>query len=269
VLTAVSAVIAVAAQTVAAADVGGLFPDMITKEPERFSIVSVSGELRLRFDNEVGDANIGPLEVVSDAIESDCDGDEMVAASERTAYQRIYNDDDGSGSFDRGIDVTYTDVPAGCVAYHDEHGHSHYQDFASYVLVRVSDDQVVSASSKVTFCMADVNRFRGSLPGSPSTKYYTSCDGLVQGISVGWSDEYPYWVSGQHVVLNPNGVYVGDGRYCLISTADPLDKLAEDNAAGTAEGNNAASIEIRLRAGGTRVRAFRGSSCGGVPPESW
>jgi hypothetical protein len=121
----------------------------------------------------------------------------------------------------------------------------------------------------VTFCIADVNRFRGSLLGSPSEKYYTDCNGLTQGLSVGWSDEYPYWVNGQHVVLNPGGVYVGDGSYCLISTADPLGKLVEDNATGTAEDNNAASIKIRIRRNGKQVRGFRGSTCGGVGAESW
>lgn len=248
---------------------GDLYPDLITKEPERLSVTSVGGELRLRLDNEVGDAHNGPLEVVAEATDSDCDGDGTVEAFERKASQRIYNDVNSNGHFDRGTDTTYTLVSAGCVAYHDDHNHIHYQDFASYVLMRTSDGQIVSSSSKVTFCMADVIRFRRSLAGSPSSAYYTSCNGLVQGISVGWSDEYPYWVSGQHVVLNPGGVYVGDGEYCLISNADPSNSFVEGNGAGTAESNNAASVIVRLRANGTRVRAVKGSTCGGVGPESW
>ena len=76
-------------------------------------------------------------------------------------------------------------------------------------------------------------------------------------------------MSGQHVVLNPGGVYVGDGDYCLISTVDPSSNFVEDNATETAEANNAASIVIRLKGNHKQVRGIKGSSYGGVGPESW
>ena len=258
----------VSAQPAGSIDGADLSPDLITKEPERFSLVTVSGELRLRFDNEVGNAHNGPLEIVSENIDSDCDGNGTIALGERIADQRIYADSNANGFFERGVDSGFTDVRAGCVAYHDSHGHIHYQDFASFALLD-SDGQVVSSNPKVTFCIADVSRFRPSLLGSPSARFYTNCLGATQGLSVGWSDEYPYSVSGQHVVLNPNGVYVGNGNYCLVSIADPLDKLEEVNTTGTAESNNAASIVIRLRRNGKQVRAVKGSSCGGIGAESW
>lgn len=266
----VTAAILVSAQPAGSTHISAsLLPDLVTKEPERFSLVTVNGERRMRFDNEVGDAHNGPLEIVTEAADSDCDGDGIIEPSERKAYQRIYQDSNDNGYFERGTDTGYTDVPAGCVAYHGAHDHIHYQDFASYVLVRLSNGEVVSSSSKVTFCIADVNSFHPSLLGSPPAKHYTSCKGLIQGLSVGWSDEYPYGVSGQHVVLNPGGVYVGNGDYCLISTADPSGNLGESNATATAEVNNAASIVIRLKANGKQVRGLKGSSCEGVGPESW
>jgi len=152
------------------------------------------------------------------------------------------------------------------LVYHDEptHHHAHYSDFASYSLVGLSDGVPVAGSSKVTFCIADVWRFRGSLAGSPVSRYYGGCSGLTQGLSVGWSDEYPYTTAGQYIDLQPGGTYIGDGDYCLVSTADPRGRVSE-----TEETNNAASVQIRLSRHGKKVQASPGTSCGSVPAESW
>lgn len=146
-----------------------LLPDFIVKEPERLSVLKIQNKLRLRFDNEVGNAHTGPFELVAENVESDCDGDGTVATGERKVAQRVYTDANGNGSFERGIDTVFSDTPAGCVVYHDEptHHHAHYSDFASYVLVRQSDGVTVAGSSKVTFCIADVWRFRGALAPAP------------------------------------------------------------------------------------------------------
>ena len=240
-----------------------LRPDFLVKEPERLSVLKIQNKLRLRFDNEVGNAGAGPFELVADAVESDCDGG-GIAPGERAVAQRVYADTDHSGAFERGVDTAYTDTPAGCVLYHDEptHHHAHYSDFASYEL-RTAGGVAVAGSSKVTFCIADVWRFRPLLAGSPASKHYTSCSGLTQGLSVGWSDEYPYTTSGQYIELDPGGAYIGDGVYCLVSTADPSRLVSE-----TDEGNNAASIEIQLSRHGKKVQSVPGSSCGGIS-ENW
>lgn len=243
-----------------------LLPDLIVKEPERLSVLKIQSRLRLRFDNEVGNAHTGPFELVAEGVESDCDGDGTVAAGERKVSQRVYTDANGNGFFERGADTAFSDTSAGCVVYHDEptHHHAHYSDFASYSLVRLSDGATVAGSSKVTFCIADVWRFRGSLAGSPAGGYYSGCSGLTQGLSVGWSDEYPYTTGGQYIDLDPGGTYVGDGAYCLVTTADPLGRVSE-----TQDANNAASVQIQLSRRGKKVQTFPGTSCGGAPAESW
>ena len=243
-----------------------LLPDFIVKEPERLSVLKIQNKLRLRFDNEVGNAHTGPFELVAENVESDCDGNGTTATGERSVSQRVYTDTNGNGFFFDGIDTGFSDRPAGCVVYHDEptHHHAHYSDFASYSLVRLSDGLTVAGSSKVTFCIADVWRFRGSLAGSPGSKYYSGCGGLTQGLSVGWSDEYPYTTSGQYIELDPGGTYVGDGDYCLVAIADPSGLVSETN-----EMNNAASVQIQLSRHGKKVQAFAGTSCGGASPESW
>jgi hypothetical protein len=229
---------------------------------------AASGERRLLLDNEVGNTHTGPLELWAAGADSDCDGSGSAAAGERIAFQREYEDAGNDGRFYRGQDTSFNDVRVGCFEYHADHGHTHFSSFSTYELRRLLNGALVSSSDKVTFCIADVWQVL-ALPNSPFGGYYTSCGGLYQGLSVGWSDEYPYYVAGQHIVLNPGGTYVGDGSYCLISTADPSGLLHEDNNAGTAELNNSASVQLTLSGNGTTVQRFPGTSCGGIGPESW
>ena len=42
-----------------------LLPDLIVKEPERLSVLKIQNQLRLRFDNEAGNAHTGPFELVA------------------------------------------------------------------------------------------------------------------------------------------------------------------------------------------------------------
>ena len=247
---------------------GVLLPDLRTKEPERLSITTSSGQRRLRFDNEVGNAHTGPLELVGTGT-SDCDGDGIVQPAEKPAFQRVYADSDANGVFRRGTDTAYSEVQTGCIAYHPAHDHLHFQDFANYLLARLSDGAVVASSYKVTFCIIDSKRFFSALPSSPGSGFYRDCNGPMQGISVGWSDEYPYSLPDQYLVINPGGQYIGDGEYCLISVADPGSRLREGNNAGNAETNNWASVRVKLSSGGTSVTRYSGTSCAGVGPEPW
>ena len=247
---------------------GALLPDLRTKEPERLSIVTSSGQRRLRFDNEVGNGHTGPLELIGSGG-SDCDGDGIVQPAEKPAFQRVYADGDANGVFLRGADTTYSEVQTGCIAYHPAHDHLHFQDFANYMLARLSDGAVVASSYKVTFCIIDSKRFFSALIGSPGSAFYNDCNGPRQGISVGWSDEYPYTLADQYLVINPGGKYIGDGDYCLISVADPGSRLREANNTGTAESNNWASVRIRLSSGGASVTRSNGTACAGVGPEPW
>lgn len=238
--------------------------------PATIDPTTFGGDLRLLLDNEVGNTHTGPLELWSADSDSDCDRGGSVGVGERTAYQRLYQDaGSNDGRFSRGDDTSYVDVQVGCFEYHAAHGHTHFSAFSTYELRRLENGALVSSSEKVTFCIADVWRVLGSLPGSPAGAYFTACGVLSQGLSVGWSDEYPYTVAGQHIVLNPGGAYVGDGSYCVVSIADPTSILHEDNNAGNAEANNSASVQITLSGNGSSVQSFPGTSCGGVGPESW
>jgi hypothetical protein len=250
-----------------------LLPDLKTLDPKDLQIenVTVGGQnvKRLRLDNEVLNApalgsGIGVLEIYS--IANDCNGNGNIT-DDRSAVQRIYQDANADGHFTRGVDTASTTHAAGCMVFHEAHDHWHFDGFSRYELKQLpgTNGTVVASSEKVTFCIADVWRRAPALPGSPSSKYYTGCGKVsTQGLSVGWSDEYPYTTAGQYIELDPGGTYIGDGDYCLVSIADPSGLVSE-----TDETNNEASVEIRLSRHGKKVQAFPGTSCGGAPAESW
>jgi hypothetical protein len=224
---------------------GDLLPDLETRLPTDLEIVTARKgnrvERRLRFDNEVMNVHNGPLELYPRSADCDDDGD---VRNDRLAVQRIYEDKDNNGSFERGIDTESREaydisVPGGsCMVFHAAHRHWHFEDFASYELKRLNDGKVVASSTKVSFCIIDIQRRQPDLAGSPSDKYYTQCDrNSTLGVSVGWSDEYHSTLADQHVPLTG----VQDGTYCLVSTVDPASKLVEKSRA-----NNAAGAKITI-----------------------
>jgi len=223
-----------------------LYPDLQTLTPDNFSIstIKVRGrqEERLLFDNEVMNLHTGPLELAPTS--ENCTTGK--GADGHTALQRIYKDTDGDGGFIRSGDTSYDERPAGCMTFHRQHRHWHFDDFSLFQL-KLDDTVIGQTSTKMTFCVADVNR-RANLMStddanfSPTGWYYRQCSrNAVQGLSVGWGDLYDNGTPGQYLVITgvPNGIY------CFVSTADPLSNLSE-----TDDTNNVASREITLFTGG-------------------
>ena len=119
------------------------------------------------------------------------------------------------------------------MVFHPQHRHWHLEAFASYELRRVTDGSVVAASTKVSFCIIDVHRSSEVFAGSPASPYYTRCDrATTNGLSVGWSDEYQSTLPDQYIVITG----VADGDYCLVSTADPLARIAQRDLRADAAG---------------------------------
>lgn len=231
-----------------------LLPDLVTLQPKDLSIEMNAGKKLLRFDNEVGNNHTGVLELFPQKIpksgdSDDCNGD-LDPSNDRRVNQRIYQDKNGDGVFKRGVDKNSTTVEVGCMAYHPEHDHFHINDFANYELKNLSGT-VVAESTKVTFCIIDIHRTWPSLPGSPNGPHYNMCNrNSTQGLSIGWSDEYPSTLAGQYI----NVTSVTDGDYCLVSTANPNNNLIETNNT-----NNSSFIKITLD--GTTVTSYPNTPC--------
>jgi hypothetical protein len=217
-----------------------LFPDLVTRVPAKIFVqIGKHGRHVVRFSNEVANVGIGPLELRPRVGDCNRNGS---TRDDRTSYQRIYRDVDGDARFTRTVDVRFRTRPAGCTHFHPAHKHWHFEALAEYALYRLqapgSIGPFVIAGKKVSSCVLDTKRRLSKLPGSPRRKFYGSCRrDSVGGISIGWGDRYGSRVSGQDLDIST----LANGAYCLVSRADPENRLLESN-----ERNNARTTRIIL-----------------------
>jgi hypothetical protein len=237
-----------------------LEPDLVTLGIGRSDIVvEKRGRHRfLRLSNTVANRGTGPLDVVPGPPTGDCDPD-----SEFTAVQRLFDDTNMSGKFEPS-DQPGDEIPFGCMRFHDAPGHMHWHvlNFARYELRRAKTGKRVD-SQKVGFCVIDTERPFPGLPGSPKEPVYpgtgNGCGGLddegqpippdSEGLSIGWADVYFFGLPGQSLEITR----LRRGRYCLISTADPTDLIAESN-----EANNASTVRLQMRPRKLRFKKLQG-----------
>jgi hypothetical protein len=216
-------------------------PNLQTLAPTDLQIVvTTNGKRQLRLTNVVSNMGSGPIELKP--RKKDCDHDGKLT-NDRTAIQRIFEDSNANGVFDRGVDTTFARRRVGCFHYDAVHGHWHFDDYASYELFDLSG-KLIRKHSKVGFCLVDnIHVSDGSLPGDPGAGGYyghvvSVCGDLqIQGVSVGWADSYAAGLKGQFIGIGG----VADGNYCLVSTADPDDRIRE-----TDETDNEARLQIQI-----------------------
>jgi hypothetical protein len=160
-------------------------------------------------------------------------------ADDRASWQRIYRDGNGDGRFTRGVDLRFRTRSAGCTRYHVAHRHWHFDALAEYAVRPVfSAGPLLAGGKKTSSCVLDTRHRLSTAPGSPRRKYYGGCRrDSVGGISIGWGDLYGAKVSGQELDVTS----LADGAYCLVSRADPENRLQESN-----ERNNVRTTRIEL-----------------------
>jgi Lysyl oxidase len=140
-----------------------------------------------------------------------------------------------------------------------DHEHWHLLDFERYELRRVGGGTKRVTDRKTGFCLGDRYRSRGrALSAQPAGPRYTGRCGLgatrrlrlVEGISVGYGDDYRAHLEGQFLPLTG----LPGGRYLLIHSVNARQRLRE-----TDYGNNAASLLLQLqwRAGAPSLRVLR------------
>jgi hypothetical protein len=149
-----------------------LLPNLRVRRPPYVKIQEIDKRRgdptkKLRFDTEVANRGMGPLEL--QATTANCEGDPR----RFTTFQRIFRDaEDGDGIFDREVDTTSVEEEAGCVIYHPAHEHWHFENFARYRLFRIRRDgtlvkKAVADSDKVSFCMTDSDPLNTKPEGQP------------------------------------------------------------------------------------------------------
>ncbi len=200
----------------------------------------------LRFDQVLGNIGAGPLDIRFDQPA----GAEPVDDAEVPVRQRIYRSDG-----------TFGELPSGNVHWHAIHHHFHFDGFAQSELWPIAagggraGSAPIATGDKVSFCIATTNinpLYWGQRGFGPDAYPAPNClepdstsgglDHYKQGMSVGWTDEYNWFLPGQYVEVTG----VPDGDYILDTTVDPTGRLVESDKT-----NNCGSVRIRLSAMGT------------------
>lgn len=150
---------------------------------------------------------------------------------------------------------------AGISLFHIEHNHWQRGDVAKFELhARGLSGPLVAQNTKVTFCLIDydsdplfVNR--------RSERVYFDCDGLFQGISVGWGDEYHHSTPLQDMDITG----IPEGVYSLTHLANPARNWDESNY-----DNNDAWVKLYISRKGSNaeVAVLAESPCPVTDPQS-
>ena len=195
-----------------------LVPDLQAQPASDLRIDSAGGFKILRFSTTSWNSGAGPLHLVG--------GPEDPGTGTQIVYQWIFN---GDGS--------HAQYEAGEFLWHPTHNHTHFNDYATYILDPVLPGTANRIAVKTTFCIIDTTATDLGLPGAPSNAQYVFCNGDAQGMSVGWGDTYGWNLPGQEIDITglPNG------DYFLTIDIDPENRIIEQS-----DDNNDRTITIRI-----------------------
>lgn len=240
-----------------ATDIASHLPDVVDAPPSHLQIVNAHQEETLRFTTEHINIGLGPLQVRADHEIGPCVLDGEAYAQCTAAYQEVL----GAGG-----EILYTQL-AGYAVFHEDHNHWHQNDVADFILLEGSLEGVdvnqaladgtieaatVAAAPKTTYCLIDFDKT--DLVHENSSRVYEDCDATLQGISVGWSDEYHHSTHGQDLVVTglPTGIYT------LLYVADPRNQWLELD-----ESNNWSwtTFELGRKGANPEIQELASSSC--------
>lgn len=200
-------------------------PDIV----EQISHLQIQNEHqreKLRFSTTHINIGDGPLQVRGGGQVAPCVIDGVAYAQCTYATQEVL---DAAGA----IVATH---PAGVAIFHPEHNHWHQSAVALFeVRVGSADGPAWATGKKITFCLVDTDQT--ILVKKGSSRAYFECNAELQGISVGWGDDYHQSTQGQELDVTgaPAGIYY------LIHQADPENHWLE-----TDEYNNFAWVKFAL-----------------------
>lgn len=186
--------------------VGGMLPDIIEEIPQHLAIQNTQQREYLRYSTTHWNFGDGPLEILGGGQVSSCEIDGVAYEQCTHATQNIR---DAAGE----VVATH---PAGVAVFHPEHNHWHQNGVAFFAIREsLAGAPIGQTGVKTTFCLVDVEYADKKTRGSE--RVYWECNGDLQGISVGWGDEYHHSTQGQK--LDITGLPTGE--YYLTHDADP------------------------------------------------
>lgn len=244
-----------------------LYPDIIEEVPHHLQIQNTQQKEFLRFSTthmNIGDGNLQIRGEVTD--QSACVDENGDAYSQCTiATQEIF-----------GPDGTIVEThPAGVAVFHPEHNHWHQSGVAEFTISTGVEGQtptgVIITGTKITFCLIDVKWFgTGKTTGSDKKELprsYFECNSDLQGISVGWGDQYHQSTPLQELEITG----LKPGTYYLTHLADPADHWKEGpDARSIGENNNFTWVQFRLTRdseGNPKIEILGDSGCVSHPAQ--
>lgn len=160
-----------------------LYPDVLDAVPDHLHVQNTRQREWLRFTTVHINNGPGSLQIRGGRQVEPCVIDGVAYGECTVATQEL---------LDAGGAVVATH-PAGVAVFHAERNHWHQSDVVAFEIRR--DDPVggprVAASSKVTFCLVDVEFIGATGAGKKERpRTYFDCNGELQGLSAGWADSY-------------------------------------------------------------------------------
>ena len=181
--------------------------------------------LLMQFDGFVTNIGEGPLHIEGNP-------QEIGGVSGQVAQWIL--DENGDPVLGEPIYYLDTDGESPAIKYqtNDDHDHFHLMDVMEYSLWDETRAQQVLESSKVGFCLYDVDMVVG-FPDPPPQTYdgggnfcqtgNPTADYLEMGTSQGWRDVYSFILDLQWIDVTE----LSPGNYLLAARADPLDRVVE------------------------------------------
>jgi hypothetical protein len=223
----------------------GLLPDLQTAVPHKFTVQNQQQRETLRFSNLIG--NVGPGDM---RLHPETD----LSSNTTTGYQDLLDADGNVAS----------STPVSEFVFHPAHHHWHITEVALFEIRLGLDDGkggrygdvFANQSIKTTFCLIDWIQLEGNSP-TGDRNYFECAPDALQGISVGWGDQYHHSLEGQELVIDG----AKPGVYYLVSIANPRGNFIESDKT-----NNTAWTSFRLTRdsqGNAKIAEISHSRCSG------
>ncbi len=210
-------------------------PDLSMKPLSDFQIQMVNGRRMLRFTAMMVNVGDGHFEVR---------GSRSSTSQPMQVRQVIYETSARNSPISRQITTQAHGKWSG-----DGHNHWHVQEMMRYDMWGSSGNQ---RGAKVGFCFLDSDPYNLGLPDAGQSSYYRGswCQTTPaalnnrMGISIGWGDEYEWYLAWQWVDITGRP----GGTYTIRSKVDPYSFFLEEN-----EGNNCSWARVSFGSTGSGV----------------
>ena len=218
-------------------------PDLEVAPLSDFQIGMVNGRRMLRFTAMMVNTGAGHFEVRG----------RRASTSEPMVMRQVLYTNSSRSTISRQIATDAVGKWSG-----DGHNHWHVQEMMRYDMWGANGSL---RGAKVGFCFLDSDPYRLNLPGAAQSFYYrgswcrttpSALDNRM-GISIGWGDEYEWYLAWQWIDITgwPSGTYT------VRSKVDPNGFFLEE-----AEGNNCAWARITISSSSNSVTVHeRDNTC--------